>query len=248
MSRKYSFLLCMVTVMITIFIQNSLSIKADMNKDLNILLQSSNPWFEEDKNIMVQYGDFYISNGNKETLIEVGERLGTHFGLPSGEISIDDFNRPVYQTLFASTQDQMETSLRLVSIEKQQMYHLMLTLKATNTTPMEILEQRQNVVEKHLEALGLSNDGQFMIQGNLLASLSPEDSKWWEEVHHTLRLKELERYHDGGTLSISFYSPKLNSQIHSGTQTMNLQMALHQDTESKQWRLTIGAPIITMEY
>ncbi|WP_409342408.1 YwmB family TATA-box binding protein [Paenibacillus sp. MBLB4367] len=60
--------------------------------------------------------------------------------------------------------------------------------------------------------------------------------------------KELERYTDSGTLSVTYSSKKLKGSVRSGVYHVSLQAALHKQSENGQWRLTIGTPVITTEY
>jgi hypothetical protein len=70
----------------------------------------------------------------------------------------------------------------------------------------------------------------------------------WKTLYDELMTREIERYEDIGTVSISFYSPMLKTSIQSGEGSMNFQAAIHQNSVTNKWRVTLGMPIITKEY
>lgn len=248
MSKRYLILLIMLVVMITTIYIQPLSIQANTNQDLNLLLQSSENWMEKDKKIIVKFGDFYQSYANKNKLEEIGLQLEEHFRLQSGELSEDKAHRSVYQASLNLNEEGIKISLRLLAMEEQNTHYLTILLEAKDATFISVLEKHKEWIEKRLMSLGLSDEAQIMIQGTLLPSISPADKQWWTNIHNALQLSELDRYQDHKTLSVSFYSSKLNNKIQSGSQAMNLQIAFHQDSLSNRWRLTLGTPIITIEY
>lgn len=61
--------------------------------------------------------------------------------------------------------------------------------------------------------------------------------------------EEREKYEDTGTISRTMYSGRLRSGIAvAHGRTANLQLAVHEDTESDARKLTIGVPLISGEF
>ncbi|QAY66811.1 YwmB family TATA-box binding protein [Paenibacillus protaetiae] len=70
-----------------------------------------------------------------------------------------------------------------------------------------------------------------------------------EKLAKAAGAKPVERYEDDGTSSVSYWSPKLHSSVKVGKgKDANLQLAIHQQTDSKDWFLTAGSPLITGDY
>jgi hypothetical protein len=59
---------------------------------------------------------------------------------------------------------------------------------------------------------------------------------------------EVERYEDGGTTSVAYYTGQLTGSAISREQAVNLQLAVRQDDVRKRWLVTGGTPLITGEY
>ncbi|SDO99449.1 TATA-box binding [Paenibacillus sp. yr247] len=79
-------------------------------------------------------------------------------------------------------------------------------------------------------------------------SLQNNSSDLVNSMAHALKGAVVESYGDVNTLSSSLASSEFKSSIMSGNQKVNLQNALHQEFITGLWRLTVGTPIITMEY
>lgn len=57
-----------------------------------------------------------------------------------------------------------------------------------------------------------------------------------------------ERYTDATTVAISYEAPELPLMIQSGEHQVQMQMAVHEDKEQQDTRITLGFPLITIEY
>ncbi|MBW7458852.1 YwmB family TATA-box binding protein, partial [Paenibacillus sepulcri] len=60
--------------------------------------------------------------------------------------------------------------------------------------------------------------------------------------------KQIESYDDGNTRSVTYLSPKLRSEIMSGTQSVNMQIAQVHSMSGDEGELVIGVPLITGDY
>lgn len=67
-------------------------------------------------------------------------------------------------------------------------------------------------------------------------------------IFAALHARELERLADDTVVSISGYTRLWQPHIKVNDQNMNLQVATHQDTATGQTWITVGTPIITVEY
>lgn len=61
-------------------------------------------------------------------------------------------------------------------------------------------------------------------------------------------MKEVERYEDGATASVSYQATELPLEILSGSHLLNMQLAVHQVSGQDDARVTVGFPVITIEY
>ncbi len=60
--------------------------------------------------------------------------------------------------------------------------------------------------------------------------------------------EEIERYADGGTTSVAYYTDRLTGSAISREQSVNLQLAVRQDDVRMRWFVTGGTPLITGDY
>lgn len=60
--------------------------------------------------------------------------------------------------------------------------------------------------------------------------------------------KEVERYEDAATASVSYQATELPLEIMSGSHLLNMQLAVHQVSGQDNARVTVGFPVITIEY
>ncbi|HZG74974.1 MAG TPA: hypothetical protein VEZ72_03870 [Paenibacillus sp.] len=59
----------------------------------------------------------------------------------------------------------------------------------------------------------------------------------------------IEAYEDGGTtFSYAYDAPAFETTVGEGDGAISLQTAAHLDTESGEWRVTLGTPVVMMEY
>lgn len=87
-----------------------------------------------------------------------------------------------------------------------------------------------------------------MVQGSLADPTAQGAEASLRAVEKELAAKAQERYEDEGTVSVSYASPKLSEFVWSGDRKIHLQAALRCDSQSGKWRLTLGTPVITIEY
>src|SRR5690606_1253570 len=65
----------------------------------------------------------------------------------------------------------------------------------------------------------------------LHGEVAPSDQKQWlETLEQTFAARETARYVDANTESRSYFSSKLNTSIGNGSNIMNLQVAIHNDS------------------
>lgn len=68
------------------------------------------------------------------------------------------------------------------------------------------------------------------------------------KLSHKLDMTEIERYEDAATASVSYQATELPLEIQSGSHLLNMQLAVHQVSGQDDARVTVGFPVITIEY
>jgi len=103
------------------------------------------------------------------------------------------------------------------------------------------------LIEEQLSESGLKVDWRLNVQSMLQETLESEIV--WEvlEDHEATNIPDGE-YHDVNTISRTFYVPYLVSEAKVRDHLVNVQAAVHQSTVDGDYRVTLGAPLITVEY
>jgi hypothetical protein len=70
----------------------------------------------------------------------------------------------------------------------------------------------------------------------------------WEKTQRYADATAVEAYEDIGTSSVSYRSERFESSVNSGGKEINLQAAAHLSTQTNEWRITLGTPVILIEY
>jgi hypothetical protein len=98
-----------------------------------------------------------------------------------------------------------------------------------------------------LQSYGIIADYHFSIRGRTL-HVTTGLAQYAQKVLTLLGAREVEGMRTDRTVSLSARSPVLPEGIETGRGSMNLQVAARMDSERPAVVLTIGTPIITIEY
>jgi hypothetical protein len=137
----------------------------------------------------------------------------------------------------------------LVGSKDQKTSIFILKLSAHSLSAFEQMVKFQLELKYKLDSLGLNGSWNTTVQGSLIHSeVANQPEVLLRSLIKDIQGQEQELYKDDNTISISFFSKKLQASVQSGNHNVNLQIALHQNSITKAWRVTIGSPLITMEY
>jgi hypothetical protein len=129
--------------------------------------------------------------------------------------------------------------------------YLVVKLEAEGAAARKAAVEWMEQTGKILDELGSKADWNVMAQGALnpaFAGENPPPEAVMGKLALDLGAKPAEQYTDAGTSSVSFTSDRFAVYVRSGRNRIAFQAALHRVTESGEWRLTLGAPLITSEY
>lgn len=114
-------------------------------------------------------------------------------------------------------------------------------VKANWNMSVQGMMQEGNVESLDTEASNAFQDGVEIKAGKQLAAMEAK-------LSHDLTMTAVERYEDEATTSVSYEAAELPLQIQSGSHMLNMQLAVHQVSEQDEARITVGFPVITIEY
>jgi len=139
-------------------------------------------------------------------------------------------------------------SLGIRTIEPGQVYMVASIHSPGVEEDLNIYAAWLNAIEQLWASVGLATDWRINVQSTLHEGQEPQ--LVWDLLGQSgaEKLSTNGSYSDRRTSSETFYVPQLRSWAMIGDQKGNLQAALHRSTESETYRITLGTPLITIEY
>jgi hypothetical protein len=102
-------------------------------------------------------------------------------------------------------------------------------------------------IEETAPIAGAATQWYVNVQGKLAADATIADVRPHVEAASGATL--VEAYEDGGTtFSYAYNAPAFATKVGEGDGAISLQAAAHLDTENDAWRITLGTPVVMMEY
>lgn len=233
-------------VLIIIF-NLGLTAQGNQDNDVELLIKAfeksgatmENYWL----NIGLPYNKYF---GDKEMLI-AGNNLSYILQLPKLEQLQLIGNQQLYSTKGNwGKGTEVELQLKRVNDQSNDSY-LIFRLKGNDS--LANLATNYERLMSYLEEIQISPKINACIQGNINDTLDNEQQfVLIKDILKILEASEIERLDTVLVKSVSAYSPKLQNSIWTSVNKMNLQVATHVNSQTKKTILTLGTPIITIEY
>lgn len=222
------------------------NVQAADNISLQQLLPVSQQTMGEKQHIIIKHTSTYHTFRSTEQFLQTGQELSRQFGLPEQTTWTQTADHLLYKTEAEQSNGVRMTLLWIGYTDGTS--SLMVTAQTEEEASAAAENSRQTMVElqqqlgEKLHGLGVAPQWNVMIQGSLSDSFADTEQgqlsvfRWLTEQ---LKLQEIGAYHDKGSTSISYYSPDAAT---------NVQVAVHRNSVTKERRITIGMPAISVEY
>ncbi|MGO4500145.1 YwmB family TATA-box binding protein [Paenibacillus sp. 2RAB27] len=250
MSKRWTQIIIGITIL-GLFFGWIRHVDAQAEQDAQLLLSVAKPYMQSNEHITFKYtGYFGTCDGVDVKVMDAGERLSNKLGLQSHTANESISLKSGIYTVKSQVAGSAVLTLTVASPVGQSACYAVVRLDAPGSADQSQLLKWQEQMTAQLIEQGIQGMWNVMIQGNAAEaiSISNDPKEFLAELVQAYKGKVVERYEDGTTFSASVVSSEFEASIRSGSQKVNVQIALHQDTTSGLWRLTIGTPIITMEY
>jgi hypothetical protein len=246
MLKRNTFLLILLILSMLISLDHSEA--RALKEDTEIIFDISKPYLQGGYNLILKWSGTIAGYESEADLSKYYHQLCERFGMPSNG-ALESLNGlPVLRASSPLTQG-AQLQAMLVGSKDQKTSFFLLKLSANDQVTIEQIRHWQTELEHKLVLLGLKGTWNTMIQGAINdTELRVQPELLLQTLSEKMQGQEQESYEDGNTISVSFLSKKLQASIQSGNHPVNVQIALHQDSITKAWRLTIGTPLITGEY
>jgi len=189
----------------------------------------------------------YGNYTNDQQLLKEGQRLSSIFQLPVENRLVEIGNQKSYITKgIWSDDDEVELQLKRLGDEQPQMY-LLFHLKGRDS--LDDFRKHAAALREKTKALQISPIINACIQGKINDKLNHmEQSVLIESLLHSLAAKKVEVLDTKLVKSVSAFSPEIAHFIWTGHHKMNVQVATHVNHLEQTTILTLGTPIIAIEY
>jgi hypothetical protein len=224
---------------------------AQVEQEALQLLNTVKPYMMSEKQITFKYTGYYgTCDSIDQEMLQVGKKLSQTFGVPQTEVLSESNAHPIY-TAKAEVVPGAVATVTVASPQGQSACYVVLRLDASQEPEQAELVKWQEQAGKQLKKLRINGQWNVMVQ-DYVSELEQFRQMNSVELVNNIALafkgKIVESYKDQNTVSASLTSEEFHSFVKSGNQVVNLQVALHQESMTGKWRLTVGTPIITMEY
>ncbi|MED5020150.1 YwmB family TATA-box binding protein [Paenibacillus chibensis] len=134
-------------------------------------------------------------------------------------------------------------------ISAEQSY-IIIQLEAGSSSEWANLSDLQKECGTKMRAAGIDAKWNASLQG--LGNKEENPAALMDRIEgsleRTMDAVPMETYQDATTVSNAYQVPSLTSRIRSGSTWLNMQVAVHEDETTGENRVTIGLPVITIEY
>lgn len=197
------------------------------------------------KQLVLRHGSELPMAMTVEEVEAFQQKLGDTFDIPLKKNKVlrsYEGNRETAQGLW-----KMKVSTHPASMD---LYHVLITIDwAQSSGDLTTAHEAYKQLTEHLQQSNISPNISTSIQAWLNDTLNvDQQNELMQKLLKKAKAKKVEGVTLEQVISISAYTSQWNDAIESRGQQVNLQMGLHNDTLTHKTVLTLGTPIITMEY
>lgn len=241
-SRATIILLC-----ISLFFILGLSVQGNNQQDIDLLIETFQQSGAELSNYWLKVGVPYITITGEDELLAIGKSLSQSLNLPEAQKLVTLDEQKAYFTKGSwGNGTEVELQIKAQRPNSNDMY---LIFQLQGNENLEALSGYYSTLKDILNKNQISPKINTCIQGNINDKLSSEGQfVLIEKLLHSIAAEEVEKLDTSLVKSVSAYSPKLENYIWTNNNKMNIQIASHVNNLQQETVVTIGTPIITVEY
>ncbi|RTE03946.1 YwmB family TATA-box binding protein [Paenibacillus whitsoniae] len=219
--------------------------EAETGQDARKLLAAAGPFVDSNHNTTFKYNAYFGScEGTDVNVQKAGATLASALGFQGaagGDSSIYSSRMTLAPNVAAS--------LTVASPAGQRACYAVVRLDAAGSVDESQLLSWQEQMDGKLQEQDVRGHWNVMVQGYVSSEKMADNPELLlDDIVLACGGKVVENYSDAHTFSRSMVSGKFKASVQSGKHTVNAQVALHRDSTSGEWRVTVGTPLITMEY
>lgn len=178
--------------------------------------------------------------------------LASHLGLEQ-PVRVRQTGHNVYRSELVVNEAAGEAGMLVNVVETEDNgYYAIVQLSGDAHTDRKALMTVHEQVDQLLVDSGMKATWNMSVQGTAVTTTEHDASQQLELIEEQLSknvdLVSVERYTDVASASVSYEAADLPLSIMSGSHMLNMQLAVHQIGDEMDNRVTVGFPVITIEY
>lgn len=131
-------------------------------------------------------------------------------------------------------------------------YYAIVQISGDARTDRKALMTVHEQVDQLLVDSGMKANWNISVQGTAATTIEGDASQQLalieKDLSKNVDIASIERYTDVASASVSYKAAELPLSIKSGSHMLNMQLAVHQVGDEVDNRITVGFPVITIEY
>jgi len=236
-----------ILVVLSLFFALGLNVQGSYQQPVELLIETFQQSGAELSNYWLQVGVPYITVSEEDELLLIGKSLSQSFNLPEAQKIVTLEGQKAYFTKGTwGNGTEVELQIKAQSASSNKMY---LIFRLQGNENLEAMAGYYNTLKEKLEENHISPKINTCIQGNINVKLSNVDQfVLINRLLHNIDAEEVEKLDTILVKSVSAYSSKFENYIWTDNNKMNVQIASHVNNLQQQTVITMGTPIITVEY
>ncbi|MGG4217798.1 YwmB family TATA-box binding protein [Paenibacillus jamilae] len=195
-----------------------------------------------DKLVVKWQGDWIPNSADPA---DMAAQIADQLNLPAASKLVENGH-----ALYRSVRDSEDLKIRLNIMERQAGQWYVVVQLESSDTGREQLIQLHKLCAEQLHSIGVQAQWNIAVQRSLQAKESVDQLMKQTEASlaGNISMQAKERYTDATTVAVSYEAPELPLRVQSGQHQVQMQMAVHENREQHNKRITLGFPLITIEY
>ncbi|OAB46308.1 YwmB family TATA-box binding protein [Paenibacillus glacialis] len=215
------------------------------DKRLENLIQWGQELVDTPLKVVVKWQGQWTNEG-KLTSLEAAQQLAINMDLPIPQV-VSSIDHETYRSITSIDGIRVSFNWQVLSEDKN---YMIVTMESTDAVTHSTLLRLQDMYLTQLDIMNIDAAWNATVQGNVkerqAVTATMKDVETQLQTH--LEFNQVESYTDEMTISRSYEAPSLGFDLVSGDHNMDLQIAVHLDEMTGMSRVSLGFPIITVEY
>ncbi|MGN7358819.1 YwmB family TATA-box binding protein [Paenibacillus sp. SAF-054] len=213
--------------------------------ELQTLLDLGQDMIDQPQRVVIKWQGEWDASGQKNTKA-AARNLSQSLELPPVAELMEDGHK-TYRVL--DEKNNVNIRFNWQEINPDQSY-IIIQLEAEAAKGWDDLTDLQQEFGEKMRNAGIDAKWNASLQGtgNKEGNAADTMNRIEGSLARSLDAVPMETYEDETTVSNAYQVPSLSSRVRSGNTWLNMQVAVHEDETSGENRVTIGLPVITIEY